>query len=219
MTGLGLFTLRVENADRLALSGSVIVANHPSLIDALLIVARARNVCCVAKPALFRNPCTAYVFRRAGYLQSDSADLIDDAAAAIRAGDNVLVFPEGTRNEDDTTLNFKRGAAHVALSTSCRIQPVTIDCHPRTLQRGDHWYDVPTTVPQIIVRALAPMDIDDHTDSDVPVTLAARRLTRSLRSVFVREARGFARFDDEPFPGNAMAGLTPPDSGLDGSVR
>ncbi len=187
-----LMRLRVENRHLLDTSGELIVANHPSLIDALFVTAYAPRLCCVVKPPLFSNPCTAYLVRAAGYLRSDSPTLLDEAAATVRGGDNLLLFPEGTRNTDDTTLAFKRGAAYVALAARCPVRPMTFDYYPRTLQKGSHWYDIPDRRALVTVKVLPSVSAVRHADADIPVTLAARRFTQELRDIFAREARGFA---------------------------
>lgn len=216
---LGLCSLRYRQQARLTTSGAVVVANHPSLIDGLLIGAHTPRLCCVVKPALFSNPFTSYLVRTAGYLRSDSPTLIDDAVSVIRSGDNLLLFPEGTRNTDDTTLAFRRGAAHVALTARCPIVPVTIDFHPRALQKGDSWYDIPSSPSTIIVSVLASVEPCTQITADVPITLVARRLTRQLRDLFVLEVSKFVCFTDAAVASRDPASLPAAQSPLDGSTQ
>ena len=205
---LGLYTYRVERIEGLDASGTIIVANHPSLIDALLVGAFTPNVCCVVKPALYSNPFTSYLVRTAGYLRSDSPTLIDDAVAAVNSGENLLLFPEGTRNLDDKTLAFRRGAAHVALQAKAPLLPVSIDFYPRAMQKGQAWYELPSEPSRVIIRVLPALDPWAGLDADLPVTLAARRLTHRLRELYVAEVNRFAI--------HCLPSSTP--SGLPGSI-
>ncbi len=189
---LGLFTYRIDGAGDLDTRGAIIVANHPSLIDALLVLAYTPHLCCVVKPALYKNPCTSYLVRTAGYLRSDSPMLIEDAAAVVNSGENLLLFPEGTRNTDDMTLAFRRGAAHVSLQANAPLLPVSIDFYPRALQKGGAWYAIPREITNVIVRVLPSLDPYEGIDADLPMTLAARRLTQRLRQVYVKEVKRFA---------------------------
>ncbi|WP_322520353.1 lysophospholipid acyltransferase family protein [Guyparkeria halophila] len=80
----------------------VIVANHPSLLDALIVLAHAPNIICVMRAGLLRNPLFALPARLAGYLPNDHAlDMMLGARAAIRSGCHVLMFPEGSRSPGD----------------------------------------------------------------------------------------------------------------------
>lgn len=79
----------------------VIIANHPSLLDALVVLAHAPNVVCVMRAGLLRNPLLALPARLAGYLPNDNAvEMMLGGRAAIRAGCHVLLFPEGSRTRD-----------------------------------------------------------------------------------------------------------------------
>ncbi|MCL7743802.1 1-acyl-sn-glycerol-3-phosphate acyltransferase [Guyparkeria hydrothermalis] len=76
----------------------VIIANHPALLDALVVLAHAPNVVCVMRAGLLRNPLLALPARLAGYLPNDSpVEMMLGGRAAIRAGCHVLLFPEGSR--------------------------------------------------------------------------------------------------------------------------
>ncbi len=76
----------------------VIIANHPSLLDALVVLAHAPNVVCVMRAGLLRNPLLALPARLAGYLPNDNpVEMMLGGRSAIRSGCHVLLFPEGSR--------------------------------------------------------------------------------------------------------------------------
>lgn len=81
----------------------VIVANHPSLLDALVVLSHAPNVVCVMRAGLLRNPFFALPARLAGYLPNDNpVDMMLGGRHAIRDGCHVLLFPEGSRTPPDS---------------------------------------------------------------------------------------------------------------------
>lgn len=76
----------------------IIVANHPSLLDAVILLSRFPDMACVMKAALAANPLFGAGARLAGYICNDAPlDVILRAREELRAGGQVLLFPEGTR--------------------------------------------------------------------------------------------------------------------------
>lgn len=184
MQFLGLYTLEVRGQSLDSIRGNLIVANHPSLIDALFITAKTNDLCCVVKADLYSNPFTGYIVKLAGYIPNHSETLLNDAASAISQGKNLLIFPEGTRNTFDDQLDFKRGAANVALYSCCPITPVVIEFYPRNLQKGGKWYIAPARTSTIIMTTYPPLANLDEKDQQRPVTLQARQLTQTLRDFY-----------------------------------
>ena len=126
-------------------NGLLILANHPTLIDVVLLVSLLPNADCVVKHAVARNPFMRGPVRAAGYVaNSDGAGLVDDCIAAVHAGGNLVIFPEGTRTEPGQPLRLQRGAANIAVRGRLDITPVRITCTPLTLTKGQKWYRVPS---------------------------------------------------------------------------
>src|SRR6185312_9554130 len=95
----GAYRLDLRAIDSLREGPPVILApNHPSLIDALLILTRHPNIACVMKAELMGNVFLGAGSRLARYIPSDPPrQMIKDAVAELRAGAVLLLFPEGTR--------------------------------------------------------------------------------------------------------------------------
>jgi len=185
MKWLGLSDHSFNNEQGLKTSGKVIIANHPSLVDALYLMAKTDNLCCIVKEGLWNNPFTSYVVRLAEYIPNHSDTMIQDAATAVSQGKNLLVFPEGTRNRDDDELDFKRGAVFVALRAQCEIVPVIMKVFPRTLQKGDNWYDVPATRFEVTVSVQESLSAEFcGVDSTRPITIQARQWNRFLVELY-----------------------------------
>ncbi len=188
MQRLGVMTLQVEGRERLQRDGLLVLANHPTLIDVVCLVALLPNADCVVKHAVARNPFMRGPVRVAGYLSNqDGAALIDDCVAAIRAGGCLVIFPEGTRTVPGQRLRFQRGAANIAVRGRVDITPVRITCSPPTLGKGQKWYRVPSRRFHVRLQvgediAIAPFLVEN--DAPIGDALAARRVTDHLTRYF-----------------------------------
>lgn len=69
MSALGVMSYRIDGAELLQQDeGCLLVANHPSLLDYVLLASVLPRCDCIVKQALWRNPFVAGVVRAAGYL-------------------------------------------------------------------------------------------------------------------------------------------------------
>ncbi len=187
MQFLGLMRYELSGLNEKPAKGHLVISNHTMLIDALFILAYVPNLCCVVKSALCRNPFTRIPVRLAGYIANDDENLVEIAATKLRNGENVLIFPEGTRNQYDTQLDFKRGAANIAVFANSPILPVIICCQPRALQKGESWYQLPDTKSCITVKFNAVLKLSDTIDVSLARPLQYRRLTEWLRRYYLIE--------------------------------
>ena len=98
MRALRLIDLEVIGLERVPAPGSLLVANHPSLIDALILLGHVEDGVVVAKRSLQVNPFTWGGIRGADYVvNADPQALIDECRARIAAGETLILFPECTR--------------------------------------------------------------------------------------------------------------------------
>ncbi len=111
----------------------IFMCNHQSALDIFaLFAALPVSFKWVAKRELFRIPFLGWSMKRAGYISLDRANprealkAIEDAAAKIRDGMNIIIFPEGTRSVDGVLLPFKKGAFSLALRAKVPIVPIGI---------------------------------------------------------------------------------------------
>jgi len=190
MCSLGVIRYEIRNAERLRRSGLLLVANHPSLIDVVFLIALVRKADCVVKAALLRNPFTRGPLLAAGYICNDSgAGLIDDCLASLRAGNNLVIFPEGTRTPLRGSLKLQRGAANIAVRGCWALTPVTIRCEPSTLTKGEKWYHVPRRRPYFTIDVHEDVPPEAWARPGLEDAQAVRQLTRSLSDFFSRETR------------------------------
>ena len=92
------------------------LANHPSLIDVVVLISIIPNADCVVKAHLFKNPFLRGVVKNTGYISNaDPEGLLVDCKKSLAAGNNLIIFPEGTRTKVGQAVKFQRGAANIAL--------------------------------------------------------------------------------------------------------
>ena len=189
MHRLGVLTYEIRGRERLDRNGLLVLANHPTLIDVVFLVSLLPNADCVVKSAVARNPFMRGPVRACGYIANDDgAGLVDDCVAAVRAGGNLVIFPEGTRTVPGQPLRLQRGAANVAVRGGLDVTPVRISCAPATLTKGEKWYRVPSRRFHVRIEIgedlpVAPF-LDGMEAGAGRENLAARRLTEHLADYF-----------------------------------
>lgn len=167
------------------LKGALVISNHPTLIDVVLIISELDSIQCVVKNNLWSNLFIGPVVRGCGYIRNDTdpEHLINSFAENINLGENILIFPEGTRSTPGEKLKFHRGVGHLALHLNADIQIITITCNPPTLLKGDRWYKIPNIKP--IINLTAGPNIPTNTfHVDMPRPKRVRHLIRELETFY-----------------------------------
>jgi 1-acyl-sn-glycerol-3-phosphate acyltransferase len=151
--------------------GCVVVVNHTSHADPFVVAHYLVNIPrlprFLGKESVFRIPVAGRILRSAGQIPvyretADASRSYSAAVAAVRAGECVVIYPEGTltRDPDLWPMRGKTGAARVALETGCPVVPVA--------QWGSHLIlspyskDLRLIPPQrVVVAAGPPVDLSE----------------------------------------------------------
>lgn len=186
---LGVFNFDFSAAALLQQAkGKIIIANHPCLIDVVALIAMTPNADCVVKAQLFKNPFIRGVITCTGYISNSEPDaLLNDCARSLAEGNNLIIFPEGTRTTPGHILSFQRGAANIALRSDASYLGLYIRCQPTTLTKQEMWYQVPKSKPTLAIAFLKEIDVTQYRNSESP-SLAARNLTRYLQHFYQQAA-------------------------------
>ncbi len=142
-----LFRIECSAEDRRMLRsirGSVVVMNHVSLIDIVILMSMLGDSAGIAKAAAKRNPFLGAVVKSI-FIPNDSGaeNAIEESCTYLSRGVNMIVFPEGTRVSPEAPEHrLNRGAARLALAARARIEVLHIEYDPQVLGKKQPWWDV-----------------------------------------------------------------------------
>ncbi len=181
-----LWKVRVTGKEHLGWRGpAVIVANHASLIDILVLFGLFRPFKWVSKAENFKIPFVGWnmhLNRYVSLVRGDRASVVKmlgECSALLRKGSPVLFFPEGTRSQDGNLRPFKDGAFELALEHGVPLIPVAVHGtgaalpkHGMVLQEHvDAW-----------VQVMEPLDPAQYGSVDALRDAARERIETALAS-------------------------------------
>lgn len=171
--------IRVDAGGLADVRGCILAANHPSLIDVVLLTALLPDTYTVARHGLKDNLFISPIVRKV-FLPDDET-LLPLATSLLASGSNILVFPEGSRTPADGVLRpFHRGTAQLALRTGAPLRPIRIDVSRRILGKHQSILDMGTRPVVYTFHMGDPLEREPLPDSGV-FRKAAVELTAALR--------------------------------------
>jgi 1-acyl-sn-glycerol-3-phosphate acyltransferase len=115
----------------------ILAPNHPSLIDALLILSRHRNMVCVMKAELMRNVFLGPGARLARYVRNDSTrQMVRESVAHLKDGGVLLLFPEATRTTHAPINPLVASVGLIARQAAVPVQTLIIETDSPYLSKG-----------------------------------------------------------------------------------
>jgi 1-acyl-sn-glycerol-3-phosphate acyltransferase len=210
--------------------GVVLATNHLSHVDPLtfghFVTDAGRAPKFLAKSEIFEVPVIGSIVRAAGQIpvyreSGEAADAFRAAVEAVRAGDCVAIYPDGTltRDPDLWPMLGKTGAARLSLVTGCPLVPVA-QWGPQTILPPYH--KVPRLFPRALVHVWAgpPVDLEDLRGRDITRDLLREGTDRLVAAIvgLLEQMRGCAaplpRFDPKeahvPLTGDPTKGPSRP---------
>jgi 1-acyl-sn-glycerol-3-phosphate acyltransferase len=173
----------------------VMVANHLSFLDILVLFRLQRHFKWVSKAEMFRIPVIGWNMRLNRYVElrrgdKDSIrDMMETCRRTLAEGSSVMIFPEGTRSPDGRLRPFKTGAFRLALDARAPILPIVVSGTANALPkhgfvlRGRHEIGI-RVLPELPYESFAGLTVDE---------LMAR-----VHALFSRETGDAPRALDEP---------------------
>jgi 1-acyl-sn-glycerol-3-phosphate acyltransferase len=185
------WTVEVRGRERIRDGATyVLVANHQSLLDILVLFRLYKHYKWVSKIEIFRTPFVGWNITLNRYIairrgdRSDATRMMDACGEALESGSSIMIFPEGTRSPTGAIRDFRHGAFTLACRHHTPILPIVVDGtldalpkHGLTLrERAD-----------IVIQVLEPIDpatfadaetLRDHVREVMVATLARLRAAR-----------------------------------------
>jgi 1-acyl-sn-glycerol-3-phosphate acyltransferase len=163
------------------LSSKIVVANHPSLLDVVMLLSLIPNADCIVNTSLDRNFIVKGVIRQLYILNSlDLENILQACAESLEHGNCLIIFPEGTRTPRSGKVVLKKGSARVALYSGCNIVPVHIGGTDKYgLGKKDPWYGFNPRERYVYSITMGP-EINPEKCRDLPAPKAVRAITREI---------------------------------------
>ncbi len=118
-------------------AGLIIAANHPTMLDAMLVIARVPRGICIMRSSLMRSPFLGAGARLARYIRNDPPrGMIRNCVENLQAGAQLVIFPEGTRTVRPPVNAFRPGLTLIAQRADVPIQTVLIESDSPYLGKG-----------------------------------------------------------------------------------
>lgn len=117
--------------------GLILAANHPSMLDAMVIVGRLPRGVCVMKAELLANPFLGAASRLARYIANDNGrGIVRESVRALQEGAQLVLFPEGTRTVRWPLNELRPGITLIAKMAGVPIQTIVIETDSPYLTKG-----------------------------------------------------------------------------------
>jgi 1-acyl-sn-glycerol-3-phosphate acyltransferase len=186
MRALGALDLEVRGLERLKGEGLFVVANHPTLIDFVLLAGIVSRADCLVKSSLRSHVALRWPLELTDYIPNDRGEeTLELCRRSLDSGNSIVIFPEGTRTPSGRLPQLKRGAAQLALRCGRAVTQVVIDCRSSNLEKGGTWWLAPPEKMRIRVEVLeAEESAAFMARYNGEATLAARALTALLERRF-----------------------------------
>ncbi|MFP3089356.1 1-acyl-sn-glycerol-3-phosphate acyltransferase [Treponema sp. TIM-1] len=183
---LGIVKLVVDDREFFRrLNAKIVVANHPSLLDVVMLISLIPNADCIVRGALSHTIVRGVI--RQLYIPNslDFEDLMAACINSLNQGNTIIFFPEGTRTPRTGEIVLKKGASRLALRSGRGIIPIYIGGNDKYgLGKRDPWtaFNHRDKYRYHIRRGA---ELLPETYGAMPAPRAVRQLTEDIRNFFL----------------------------------
>jgi len=163
------------------LRSSVIVCNHVSYLDPILLLSLFPRQTTIVKNTFFSVPIFGWFLRKAGYVPSSPSEMFGPAMITnlegikrhLAAGGNLFVFPEGTRSRDGKLAPFNKGVFSIARYCNMGLKLVYIRNTDKLFRPGTFSFQTreKNTIVLELIASLAP----DYSAKDFSINAVAEQ--------------------------------------------
>jgi len=168
---------------------ALVVANHPSLIDFIVLLKDFPNSVCLFKKQTKTNPILSDFVKITGYVEGmdgtreASERIVLDCCQRLKEGHHVVVFPEGTRSTSNLSVRrFRSTVFYAAIKAKAPIQPVSIYCAPLFLGKKQSWKDFSRKKNVMVIEYLEPIHVKDFLDKELTPQAIAEESRQKILS-------------------------------------
>jgi len=169
-----LWKLRIEGRENIDSSKPyVLVCNHQSMLDILVLYRLFKPFKWVSKIELFNVPFVGWNMRLNRYIavdrtnRSSYAKMFKNCERNLAMGNSIMIFPEGTRSKDGSLLPFKDGAFRMALNSKVDIVPIIMDGSANTLPKNGVIFKSKEIIRLKILKPVAYNAVENLTAKEV----------------------------------------------------
>ena len=190
----------LEKVDRNSyrnIRSKIIVANHPSLLDVIMLLSLIPNADCIVA-GYTEHGILREIVRQLYILSSHNFDdILQACSESLKQGNCLIIFPEGTRTPRSGKIIIKKGAARIALTSGCNILPLHIGGTDKYgLGKRDPWTGY-NPRERYLYRISMGEEISPEKYQGLSKPVAARALTKEIAGIL--------------FPDHADSGQTNPE--------
>jgi 1-acyl-sn-glycerol-3-phosphate acyltransferase len=195
-----LMIVELDAGDRTryrTLSGKIIAANHPSLLDVVMLISLIPNADCIVRSGLSKTIVRGVI--RQLYIPNSGnfEKLLDDCSESLREGNCIIIFPEGTRTPAPAEIRtpaetgpgknvYKKGAVRISLKSGRGIVPVHIGGTDKYgLRKHDPWTGFNPN-DKYIYRLTMREELSPEKYRDEPGVLAVKHFNAELYKVLTK---------------------------------
>jgi 1-acyl-sn-glycerol-3-phosphate acyltransferase len=166
-----------------SLSSKIIVANHPSLLDVVMLFSLIPNADCIVNSGLTRSIVGGVIRQLYIFNSLDFEDLSQACVETLDQGNCIIIFPEGTRTPRSGKIILKKGAARLSLISGYGIIPVRIGGNDKYgLGKHDPWLSF-NHDDRYIYRISMGEEISPEKYRSLTMPAGVRALTEEIKAV------------------------------------
>lgn len=183
MKKTGLIKVNFTNHEKLNNPhGKIIVANHPSFIDIVILIGFLPNTLCIAKKEIKRNPFMGNIVKSLYLINDEDNDkMLEESVEILNQGYNIIIFPTGTRTTDGEDLKLHKGAAVMALHTGADIIPIHISCDTKFLVKHQKFYDAGDKTPTYTITVNNEIKTSDFKEQNLTQIQKRNRVNQAIK--------------------------------------
>jgi 1-acyl-sn-glycerol-3-phosphate acyltransferase len=175
---------KLETDDRNAfrnLSGKIVIANHPSLLDVVMLISLIPNADCIVNGKLLRHFLRPIVRQMYIPHSLDFDALVGLCTESLEQGNCLIIFPEGTRTPRSGPIFVKKGAARISLLSGRGIVPVRIGGNDKWgLGKKDPWTAFNHTEKYLYNIKMLD-EINPKKYAELPMSIAVKRMNDEVK--------------------------------------